>query len=332
MHYVIKRAVVLVITAFVVICINFFIPRLMPGDPLGQMIGRLESLGVITTEGGAALLEAYKERFGFDEPLTSQFLLYLQGLLRGDLGVSIMSYPSNVTDLLARSYPWTIGLLTVTALTGWTLGNLIGVLVGWGENRWYKKILFITSLGLSQIPYYIFALLLVYLFSYVVVLFPAYGGYSMGATPGFNIKFITDVIWHSTLPALSIILVSVGGWMLGMRSMITSIIGEDYLLFAEAKGLKKNYLMMKYALRNALLPQVTGLGLSLGFVVSGALILEQIYAYPGIGSLFFRAFQNRDYNVMQGCFLVTMLGVLSACFILDVIYPLIDPRIRYVEE
>jgi peptide/nickel transport system permease protein len=304
------------------------LPRFMPGNPIDAMLAQMSFLGASTPE-GEKIAEAYKKEFGLDKDLLTQYIAYLRQLFAGKLGLSIMAYPTEVEVLIARALPWTIGLLLTTTLIAWTLGNVLGAFVGWSGKRKLNSALVVISLCLHQIPYYLLGLILVFAFAYILPIFPTGGGYDFRLSPGFDPKFVVSVIRHSTLPALSIVLVAVGGWMIGMRSLIVSILGEDYLLFAEAKGLKKNVIMMKYAFRNALLPQVTGLVLSLGFLVNGALLTEQIFAYPGMGSLFVNAFNYRDYNVMQAVFLLSTLGVLGACFLLDImIYPLVDPRIR----
>lgn len=327
----IKRTISFILTAFVATVINFIIPRLMPGNPLQALTAQLSFLGGTIPE-GEEITKMYIHEFGLDKDYFTQFVCYLKELLRGNFGLSIMAYPDPVQKLIAQALPWTISLLLTTTILSWIIGNVLGAFIGWSKNRKLNSVLMVFSLILNRIPYYILGLILVFLFAYYWPILPSGGGYDTGLTPGLNITFILSAMRHSILPALSIIIASVGGWMIGMRSLIVSILGEDYMIFAEAKGLKKNVILMKYAFRNALLPQITGLAISLGFIVNGALLTEQIFAYPGMGTLFVLAFSYRDYNVMQAIFLLTTLGVLGACYILDIIYPLIDPRVRYVEE
>ena len=330
LRYIIKRFINFIIVAFGAITINFALPRLMPGDPLAAMLMEMETLSE-GVEGGKEIIEYYVKEFGLDKDIFTQYVCYLKQLLSGDLGPSIMAYPTPVQDLLAKVIPWSIGLLLTTTILSWIIGNVLGVFVGWSKKRRLNGIITVVSLGFSVIPYYILALILVFLFAYEIRIFPTGGGYAININPSLTLEFIASVLYHSLLPALSILLVAVGGWLISMRSLIVSILGEDYLLFAEAKGLKKNVIMMRYAFRNALLPQVTGLALSLGGIVSGALLTEQIFAYPGVGTLFFDAFRYRDYNVMQAVLLFATLGTLGAAFIIDILYPLIDPRICYEE-
>ena len=319
--FIAKRVVLFLLQAFIAITVNFFIPRLMPGNVFDVMA---EELGRISPE----VVETWKANLGLDKDVFTQYVLYLKGLLRGDLGPSMLYYPTPVLEIIYKRLVWTIGLLSVATIIAWVLGNLLGAMVGIRGNTKLNLGLVACSMCLDQIPYFILGIILVFTFSYTIHIFPSSGGYSMFAVEGFNLSFISDVIWHATLPALSIIIESVGGWVISMRSMIVSILGSDYLAFAEAKGLRKNRILMRYAFRNAMLPQVTGLGMRLGFIVSGAMILETIFAYPGIGTTFIDAMRSRDYNLMQGIFLFITLSVLAANLLIDIIYPLIDPRIR----
>jgi len=326
----IRRFVSFLIVSFFAVLINFMLPRLMPGGPIEALMAQLSFQGA-GVPGGEELTKKYIEEFGLDKDYFTQFICYLRQLFKGDLGLSIMAYPEPVQALISRSLPWTIMLLLNTTIISWILGNIIGALVGFSKNRAVNSSLVVIGMILNRIPYYILGLILIFLFAYIYPVFPSGGGYGIGLNPGLNWNFIISALYHSTLPALSIVLVSVGGWMIGMRALVVNILGEDYITFAEAKGLKGRTILTKYIFRNALLPQITGLALSLGFIVNGALLTEQIFAYPGMGTLFVKAFAFRDFNVMQGIFLLTTIGVLGACFILDIIYPIVDPRIRYGE-
>jgi peptide/nickel transport system permease protein len=269
-------------------------------------------------------------RFGLDKSLPEQYFSYLRQLAQGDLGYSISSFPTRVGDLLGESLPWTIGLLLVTTVMSWVLGSVIGALVGWSGGRSKPlQALVPIALVLYTTPYYILAILLVFLLAYLWPIFPLAGAYTVGLRPELTPSFALDVIHHAMLPALSIILVSLGWWFLSMRSLIVSQRGEDYILWAEAKGLPRSRIFWAYAFRNALLPQVTGLALSLGNIVAGALITETIFGYPGIGWLVYNSIKGLDFPVIQGCILLVIVSVASANFLLDLAYPLIDPRIRH---
>jgi len=254
----------------------------------------------------------------------------LRQLAQGDMGYSISSFPSTVSDLLRQAIPWTVGLLLVTTLISWTLGSLIGGAVGWtGRRSKPLQALVPVALVLYTIPYYILALVLVYLLAYFWPVFPLTGAYTIGTQPSLSLGFIGDVAHHAVLPALSIVLVSLGWWFLSMRSLIVSLKGEDFITWAEAKGLPEQRIFWGYALRNALLPQATGLALSLGHIVGGALITETIFGYPGLGYLIFNSIRTLDFPVIQGSILLIIISVALINLVLDLIYPLIDPRIRF---
>jgi peptide/nickel transport system permease protein len=328
LRYLGERFIILLATIIIAVTIVFFVPRLVPGDPLGAVFLNLAQVG--GSLGAADLVEEYQRRFGLDKSLWEQYVSFLQELARGNLGYSISSFPSQVSDLLRNSLPWTIGLLTVTTLTSWILGSVIGAVVGWwGSRSRFFQALVPAALVLYTIPYYILAIILVFLFAFYWRIFPLSGAYSTGLRRELSFDFTLDVLYHAMLPALSIILVSLGWWFLSMRSLITTLKGEDYILQAEAKGLSDRRILWGYAFRNALLPQATGLAISLGHIVGGALITEVIFAYPGVGWLIYNAIKSLDFPVIQGAVLLIIFSVACANFIIDIIYPLIDPRIRY---
>lgn len=326
--YLAERVVIFFATIFISVTAVFFIPRLVPGDPMGAMMIQLASVG--GNLGGGALIEEYRQRFGLDQSLWDQYVSYLKELARGNLGYSISSFPTRVSQLLWRAIPWTVGLLTVTTLVSWLVGTLLGAIVGWtgGRSRFLRGFVPIALL-LYTTPYYILAIILIYLLAFYWPIFPLAGAYSVGAEPEFSLAFATDVLRHAALPGLSIILVSLGWWFLSMRSLIIAEQGQDYILWAEAKGLSRRRIFWAYAFRNALLPQTTGLALSIGNIVGGALITEAIFAYPGLGWLIYNAITSLDFPVIQGSLLLLIVSVAVINFVLDVAYPLLDPRIRY---
>jgi peptide/nickel transport system permease protein len=301
---------------------------LVPGNPLGAIFVNLASVG--GRLGAPELIEEYQRRFGLDKSLWEQYTSFLRELVQGNLGYSISTFPSLVADLLRSALPWTIGLLTLTTIISWGLGSLIGAVVGWqGEKSPWSQALVPVALVFYTTPYYILAVILLYLFAFHWRVFPMASAYSLGMRPSFTLSFVLDVIWHAAFPALSIILVSLGWWFLSMRSLITGLKGEDYIMNAEAMGLKERRILWRYAFRNALLPQATGLAISMGHIVGGALVTEVIFAYPGIGWLIFNAIKSLDFPVIQGGILLIILSVALANFAIDIIYPWIDPRIRY---
>ncbi len=323
-----QRFILFLETIFISMTVVFFVPRLVPGDPMGAIFTNMASVG--GSMNAQAMVAEYRVRFGLDQPLWAQYVSYWRELARGNLGISISAFPAEVTGMLMSALPWTVGLLLVTTLISWTLGSVIGAVIGWrGRKAGAMRLLVPIALVLYTTPYYILALILVFVFAYLWPIFPLSGAYSVGARPGFNVDFILDVLHHAVLPALSILLVSLGWWFLSMRSLIISLKGEDYILNAEAMGIKEQRILWGYAYRNALLPQTTGLAISLGHIVGGALITEVIFAYPGIGYRIYNAIKSLDYPLIQGGVLLIIISVALANFLIDSAYPLIDPRIRY---
>lgn len=326
-RYLTERAIIFVSTIVISMTVVFLLPRLAPGDPLGEIFVRMSRVGASASS--QALVEDYQQRFGLNKSLPEQYWAYVEQLAQGDLGYSITNFPTRVSDKVRDALPWTIGLLTLTTLISWTLGTLLGAAVGWaGDRSRGLRGLVPIALLFYTTPYYILAIVLIYLFSFRWTLLPRSGAFPPGAEQQLSMAFIGDVIRHGTLPALSIILVSLGWWILSMRSLIVAEQGQDYILWAEAKGLEPGRIFWKYAFRNALLPQATGLALSFGSIVSGALITEVIFSYPGLGFLIYNSIKQVDYPVIQGTVLLIVISVALANLIIDLLYPLIDPRIR----
>jgi peptide/nickel transport system permease protein len=328
----IERVATYLLSIILSASIVFIVPRLIPGNPI------LRILSSYLERGGTGvdiekLVEDYKHLFGLDEDLFTQYIKFLTQTFQGNFGISIVQFPRPVIDIIADALPWTVGLLFVTATMSWTIGTLLGLLAGWkGESSKFSRTFVVVALLSYAIPYYIFAIILLFLFGLTIPIFPAGGAYSIGMTPGFTLDFFIDCIKHATLPALSIILASLGWWFLSMRSMILTIKDEDFILMAEIKGLKKSYIMWKYAFRNAILPQFTGLALSLGNIVGGALLTEVIFSYPGIGWILYQSIRSLDYPVIQGCVMIIIFSVCTANFLMDLLYPLLDPRIGREES
>nr|WP_255672701.1 ABC transporter permease [Glycomyces amatae] len=306
--------------------LNFAIPRLLPGDPVDILLAKLQQRGgTVTPE----TRKAYALLLGGDtsDPLWVQYWDYLKNLARGDLGTSVSYYPAKVSDVILTSLPWTVVLVGVATVIAALLGVLLGAIVGWKPGTWLDSLVPSTTL-LAAVPYFWLALILVYLLARVLGWFPLQGGYDVVLTPGWNGEFIASAIQYGFLPALTIVLASIGGWLLGMRNMMVSTLSEDYILTAEAKGLSPRKILRSYASRNAVLPSVAGFAISLGFVVSGSVITEQVFSYPGIGGRLLGAVTNNDYALMQGVFLFITLAVLGANLLVDLLYGLIDPRTR----
>lgn len=329
LDYVIKRFGLLIVTVVLGVTINFMIPRLMPGDPVEQKLNQLYA-----TSGGqmadlTEMIQSYRTRFGLDQPLWNQYLNYWASLFRFDLGYSLDRFPEKVSDAIGAALPWTLGLVGTSTLISFTIGTLLGGLLAWPRVPRTVRGLIPLLMILSAIPYFLLGLVLVFVFAIVLKIFPAGGGYPFGSALHFDFATFAAILQHAFLPATSIILAGIGTWALAMRGMIVSILGEDYIILAEAKGLQQRRIFVWYAMRNALLPQITTLGLTMSHVVAGAILVEVIFAYPGIGYKLFQAIGAKDYFVIQGIVLLMIVAIAVILFILDLIYPLIDPRIAY---
>ncbi len=327
-EYVLKRVGMFLVTVWLGATIIFIVPRLAPGDPITATIGRMIAQGG-SVENADQMIEAWRARFGLDAPMHIQYFRYLGNLLRFDTGFSLAFFPAEVDDLVARSAPWTIGLLILSTLISFFLGNLVGALIAWRPApNWVRRLLPATIV-FTAIPPFMLGILLIFLFAFRVEWFPFAGAYGRGMTPAFNLDFILSVIRHGTLPAFAIVLTTMGFWALGMRGMMITIDGQDYMVLAEAKGLKPSRVFARYGIRNGILPQMTALALTLGSIASGSVIVEVIFTYPGLGFLLYQGILNSDFNLIQGIVFYLILGVAFAVLIIDLAYPLIDPRITY---
>jgi peptide/nickel transport system permease protein len=329
-EYIIRRFLMYLLTVWLGATVLFIIPRLAPGDPVTAMVTRMSQHSYV--ENTQAIITAWKARFGLDGPIAIQYLRYLFNMLRGDLGYSLAFFPVTVSGLILQALPWTIGLLTVATAISFILGNTVGALMGWrGTPHWLKSILPV-SLTFTSIPYFMLAILLMYLFCFILNWLPNSGGYGRGVNIEFSWNFISSAITHSILPAASIVVTSMGFWALGMRGMMITTDGEDYLVLAKIKGLRPSWIFTRYAIRNAVLPQVTALALSLGGIVGGSTLVEFLFAYPGMGYLMYRGISNQDYAVIGGVGFILILTTATAVLIIDLLYPLIDPRITYKKK
>ncbi|GGL97598.1 ABC transporter permease [Nakamurella endophytica] len=317
-----RRALFYVLTAWAAITLNFLLPRLIPGDPVSRMLDRFR--GQLGPEAVFALRALFGQT---SNNIFAQYLQYWGRLLHGDLGVSFTSYPTPVATILGQGLPWTLGLIGVCTVLSFVIGTALGVVVGWRRGTWVDGFIPVTTF-LTSIPYFWFALIVVYFFALQMHWFPLSGGYRPGLRPGWNGSFLTSVVEHAALPALAIVVSSIGYWLLGMRNMMVTTLAEDYVLLARAKGLSRGRIMTTYAARNALLPSLAGFALSLGFIVGGSIITEVVFNYPGIGYSLFQAVQGQDYPLMQGIFFVITMTVLAANLLADLAYVLLDPRTR----
>ena len=316
-----RKLGIYVLTFFVAVTVDWMIPRFMPGDPVQTMLARAS----LRPEASQAMQAYYTSVFGLDVPIWQQYLNFWGALLQGDLGVSIWLFPQPVTGVILRAVPYTIALLVPAILLSWWAGNRFGAYAA--RRRWLDNTVLPVGYVLTATPYMWLGILLAWALGSVAGIFPIAGGYSFDVEPSFTLSFLADLAWHWFLPFASLFLVGFGGWAIGMRNMIIYELEADYSHYLESLGAPRR-LVRRYAFRNALLPQLTGLALQLGVLVAGALVTEIVFSYPGLGYLILQAINNQDFFLIQGAFLFIILGVLAANFAVDVVYVLVDPRTR----
>src|SRR5579875_473930 len=324
MRHLLRRIGFYLVAFWASITLTFLIPRLAPGNPAQALMARFA--GRLRPEE----LKALEIEFGVSthQSLWQQYIQYLGQLLHGNLGTSFSYFPTPVATVIGQQLPWTLVLAGVSVVISFTLGTLLGIVVAWRRGGLLDSILTPLFIFVSAIPYFWLALILLYVLAYKLNWFPTFGGYSIGLTPGWNIDFILSAAQHAILPAITIVITSAAGWLLGMRNAMITTLAEDYVLMAEAKGLPQGRVMMSYAARNAILPNVTGFAMAIGFVVAGQLLTEIVFSYPGIGFGLLQAIQNSDYPLISGVFLIIAFAVLGANFIVDMLYGVLDPRVR----
>lgn len=327
--YVARRIGVFILIIVVAVSINFIMPRIRSTNPIEQRLYSMAGQGGVYVNQIQDMIKIYNEKFGLDKPLWVQYVNYWNDLFHLDLGKSLAFYPETTTEMIMRAAPWTIGLLTVSTIIAFVLGTVFGALMAWPRTSRIALGLSPLFMTLSAIPYYLLGMLFIYVVAMNWRLLPVGAAYSAGVTLKFNWATALDIGRHALLPGASIVLAGIGSWGLGMRAMMTTVLGEDYLRMADANGLRPRTIFVQYALRNALLPQITSLAISLAVVMSGAVLVEIIFGYPGVGNLLFTAIANNDYFVIQGISLFIILSIGIVLLALDLVYPLIDPRIKY---
>jgi len=326
-HRVVSRLAIYFVTILLAITLNFIVVRITPADPIAAILGRMASKG-LSVSGGQQIVELYTKTFALDQPIIVQYFLYLKNLLHGDLGYSLSYFPQPVSAVLFRAIPWTLGLLAAAVLIAFVLGNLLGAAAAWPRSPRYIRGLIYVFLTFSAVPYYLMALILLYVFAFHLQIFPVGGTFSVGGSRGFNLDAIIDVVHHAALPVLSLALGLIGFWALSMRGVMTTVLGEDYLAYARVKGLKERTIFLRYGMRNAMLPQFTALAIDIGQLISGQVLVEAIFAYPGVGTVLFNALRTADYFVIQGVVLFIIVSVATTMLIIDLLYPMLDPRVR----
>jgi peptide/nickel transport system permease protein len=325
MAFIARRLVFYLIAAWVALTANFFIPRAMPGNAVQAIMSKFPNLQPSAYKALQAMLGV-----GHPGSLWHQYGAYLDDVVHFNFGIDVIGYPARVSTLLGQTIPWTLTLVGTATVIAFFLGTGLGIVAGWRHGGLLDRVL-PGLMFLQAIPYFFLALILVELLAINVHLFPLGQGYAGGLIPGWHWAFVTSAIYHSVLPAFTIVITSVAGWMLQMRNVMITTIGEDYVLAAQAKGLSSRRVIVTYAARNAILPQLQGFGLALGFVVSGAIIMEIVFSYPGIGLLLLNAVTSDDFPLMQAIFLVITFTVLLANLIVDLVIVAVDPRTRVRE-
>lgn len=329
-RYLIPRLIQYVLVIFVGITAVFIIPRLMPNDPVLRTIGELRARGANLEPGTMdKIIAEMTEMYGLGGSPWEQYVAFWQRLLRGDLGVSFFQFPTPVNQLIATALPWTVTLLLTSTILAWVIGNLAGGFAGYYSQAGWSRTLDFMAMIIRPLPYYIFAFALLLTFTYFVRWFPVSGGSTMGRQPTWSWSYIQDVLWHAFLPALSITILGMATWFQTMKLVVQSVNNENFVTYAKLGGVEESRIVSGYVIRNALLPQITGLGLSLGLIFSGALITEIVFSYPGLGTLLYRAIVTGDYNLIMGITVFSIFGITTAVLIVDLLYPLFDPRIRY---
>ncbi len=328
MRHLIRRLGIYFLAIWVALTLNFFLPRLAPGDPASALFFRLSQHGSVNPN----LLNALKIEFGVDttDPLWVQYFQYLNNLLHGNLGVSTTFFPTTVSQIIGQNLMWTLVLLSVSVIISFTLGTLIGVFMAWRRGSAFDTALSALMTFFYSILYPWLAFVVFYFFAFVLGWFDVLGqAYDASrVTPGWSLDFIGDAAWHAVLPASTIVISTIAGWMLTMRNSMITTLSEDYVMMAKAKGLTSRRVMFTYAARNAILPSVTGFALAIGSVVGGQLLVETIFSYPGIGFSLFQGIQNDDFALTQGILLLVIIATVLMNLIADLLYAVIDPRVR----
>ncbi|MCS7179131.1 MAG: ABC transporter permease [Anaerolineae bacterium] len=329
-RYLIPRLVQYILVVFLGVTAVFLIPRLTPTDPIAHTIAQIRSQGAYLDPATVdEFIQDLKELYGLEGSILDQYIGLWKRLFRGDFGVSFFQFPTRVSELVGRALPWTVGLLLTTTVISWVAGNLVGGLAGYFSRKRWAQALDFAAMVIRPLPYYIFSFTLLLLFGYVIRLFPIAGGAAIGSVPSFTWSYIADVLRHAFLPALSLTILGGTIWFQTMKLIVQNVNAESFVQYAKLGGVKEGIIVSKYVIRNAMLPQITALGLALGQIFSGALITEIVFSYPGLGTLLYNAVITGDYNLIMGITIFSIVAITTAILLLDLLYPLFDPRVRY---
>jgi peptide/nickel transport system permease protein len=330
LHYLIPRVLQYFTVIIIGITVTFIIPRLSPTDPVENQISMMMARGnTLDAASVESMRAALTDLYGLSGSPLQQYFAFWGRLLRGDLGPSLGNFPTPVSQMIGQAMPYTISLLITAVIISWLFGNLFGALSSYYPKNKVLNLIEILGQAVRPIPYYIVAMVLLVVFAFYIKIFPFAGAYPVGSHPSWTLEFAWIFLKHSALPVITLVLVGFGGWFIGMKSLTSNIISEDYVVYAETAGVKESKILNNYVMRNGLLPQLTGLAMSLGTVFSGALIMEVVFGFPGVGSLTMVAVYRNDYSMIMGIAIYSIIGVATAMLIMDLIYPLFDPRVRY---
>jgi peptide/nickel transport system permease protein len=326
-EFILPRLVQWVIVIIVGVTLTFLIPRLSPVNPIDQAMGRLTAFQNLEPEATLALRASLEDLYGLKGTIFDQYFAFWRRVIQGDLGPSFGAFPMTVNQIISNAIWWTVGLLGTTAILAWIIGILLGSLSGYFPNRRWSQVMEMSLVVVYPVPYFIIAFILLMIFTYYIPYFPLIA--SVRGTPGLNWEFLTSALYNSFLPAISIMIGATAFRFIMSKALTKIELSSDYVQYAELAGLPDRKIMLSYVTRNTMLPQVTDLGLSLGAVFSGALITEVVFGYPGLGSVLVNAINAADYNVIMGVTLLSIVGIATASLLIDLSYPLLDPRIRY---
>jgi peptide/nickel transport system permease protein len=331
LKYIVQRFIQFLLIIFIANSFTFLLPRVIPGDPIQEALTVKAAAAGRANVDIQAWVATYNTKFGLDQPLWKQYINYWYDLVRLDFGFSLYDYPATVMSKIKAAIPWTLGFMSVAILLAFLVGSTLGALLAWPNSPGWIQGMVPVLMVISAIPFYLFGLALIWIFGVELRLLPTGGAYDPILILRTDWKTVLNIIRHAILPALALVMFGIGSWALSMRATMISVLGEDYITFAQAKGLPDRSIFLRYGVRNALLPQVTGLAISFGLILGSGILIESIFNYPGIGSLIFSAINTKDYFVINGTVAIMVLCAASAMLIVDIFYPLIDPRIRYTK-
>ena len=329
--YLIPRLFQYFLVIYIGLTAVFILPRLAPSDPVQRTISQLRSMGSYLDPATMSdFIDDLNEMYGLEGSMLEQYGAFWKRLSKADFGVSFFQFPTPVNTLIITALPWTLGLLLVTTILSWTIGNITGGLAGYFSRSRWSRILDTITMIIRPIPYYIFAFGLLLLLAYVFRIFPVSGGTAIGRQVEFSLQYILDVVKHAFLPALSLVLLGAAAWFQTMKLVVQNVNAENFVQYAKLGGIKQGTIVSRYVIRNAMLPQITVLALLLGQIFSGALITEIVFSYPGLGMLLYNAILTGDYNLIMGITALSIIAITTAILIIDLLYPLFDPRVRYL--